>query len=319
LVNTDIYAESSQWVEQNECPACGSAERNFWVRDKNRREGLPIECDFWKCVNCGSLYLSPVPSAEDVQEKYSDEHGAPPIRGFWGHQGDRFVDTWARLWSPGVNRRSEPKESGHGRKLLSIGCGYATQLRKYSGNGWDVFGVDSDAKAIEWNRTNAIGTFIDGTFESAEFDVKFDMIHCSAVIEHIYDPLKFIEKAKDLLSPDGRILFFTPSGGGAATKIMSRYSIACWVPFHLVLFSSKGLQLLAQRAGLDARIATIAEPHLASLSVRQFRLRNRQGFSLTKRWDTRITTLALAPVWAALNQFGLGEELALEARLSPDV
>ncbi len=241
-----------------------------------------------------------------------------PTRGFFGHQGDRFIDTWARIWSPGVNRRSEPRESGDGRKLLSIGCGYAAQLEKYSRNGWEVFGVDSDPKAIAWSRTHVAGSFVNSPFESAIFDVKFDVIHCSAVIEHIYDPVVFLTKVRDLLSPGGRLIFFTPSGEGAMTRLLGRYSIACWVPFHLVLFTRKGLLLLAKRAGLDARVATIAEPHLASLSLRQFRLRNGERFSLTKRWDTRLSTLALAPAWAALNQLGLGEELALYAQLPSD-
>ena len=253
---------TTNWIRIHKCPACGSSKREYWLRDKNRREGLDIECDAWKCSECASVFLDPVPNSETAAQLYSETHSAPQNSGFLGRQADRVVDSWARLWSPSLKLRGEPRGDGRGKKMLSIGCGYATNLQKYQSRSWNIYGVDSDLKAIEWNRKNLSGHYFHGSFEEYEFEQKFDVIHCSAVLEHVYDPLSFIEKARTLLRPGGRLLFYTPNGGGFMTRYFRANSIAFWVPFHLVLFTREGLLRLAQRAGLDARVPTISEPHL---------------------------------------------------------
>jgi 2-polyprenyl-3-methyl-5-hydroxy-6-metoxy-1,4-benzoquinol methylase len=310
-MNTD----QSDWIVFDSCPACGSSDRELWTRDKNRREGLRIECDAWICLKCSSIYLNPVPDAEKVNQDYSETHSSPPHVGLLGRNANRIVDSWARLWAPSLNLRGEPREMGEGESLLSIGCGYATSLQKYHSRGWKVHGVDSDSRAIEWNRRNVEGQFFHGTFEGYTFDQQFDVIHCSAVLEHAYDPLAFLIKARNLLRPGGRLCFYTPNAGGAMTRLLKSHSIAFWVPFHLILFTPTGLRLLAERAGLDSTVTTISEPHLASLSIRQWRSRNKPSFTLQKDWDTRITTLIAAPIWSILNRFELGEDLALFAEL----
>ena len=310
-----LEIDNTKWIELNSCPACGSDQRTFWKQDKNRREGLPIKCDAWSCSECGSIYLSPLPSSESVHSLYSESHSSPPSQSFLGRNADRVVDTWARLWAPSLKMRGEPRDVGAGRDLLSIGCGYASGLKKYHSLGWNIHGIDSDMNAIQWNEKNLPGQYIYGTFEDHVFDKSFDLIHCSAVLEHIYDPLGFVSKARDLLRPGGKLLFFTPNAGGFMTQTLKNHSIAFWVPFHLILFTPTGLRMLANRAGLDATVKTISEPHLASLSIRQWRSRNRSYFTLQKGWDTRASTVFTAPLWSILNRFERGEELALFAEL----
>lgn len=305
-------------VRFDRCPACDSPNRRLWAHDRNRREGLTVEGDYWRCQECRTLYLTPIPPLHDAVRMYEESHAAPAGAGSGvgarvRDTARKVADTWARLWSPAMRMRGEPTEDGHGRSLLSIGCGYGEALQKYVDRGWKVHGVDPDQSAIAWARDHVEGSFTVGTFEEATFDRRFDYIHSSAVIEHSYDPLAFLVKARDLLNPGGCLIFLTPNGGGAMTRLLRQYSIACWVPFHVVLFTPAGLRALAERAGVDARVRTIADPHLGSLSIRQWRKRREPSFRLLKGWDTTITTVLLAPAWAILNQFGWGEEVALLA------
>lgn len=306
----------SAQLERADCPACGSTKRKFWLIDRNRRNGLDIECDAWRCGNCATIYLSPVPDFDDAVLAFNQHAVEPKTMSLPMKAVNRIVDIWASMWSPGVHWRGEPRDPGRGRRLLSIGSSYGTALRKYADAGWHVTGVDPNPAAIAWSRAHIPGDYYTGLFEDVEIDGQFDFIHCSAVIEHVADPVAFIAKAGGLLKPGGRLLFTTPNGGGAMTRMLKGYSIASWVPFHVVLFTQRGLGLAARRAGLTGQIHSVADPHLASLSIRQWRLRNAAEFSLEKSWDTRGTTLLLAPIWAALNQFGLGEDLVLEATKS---
>lgn len=313
-----MTSETGAGVRVDRCPGCDSPDRRLWAHDRNRREGLPAEGDYWRCERCRTLYLSPIPPLDEAVRMYEESHRPPATPGhgltaFAGDTARKVADTWARLWSPAMRMRGEPVEDGHGRSLLSIGCGYGEALQKYVDRGWEVHGVDPDQSAIAWARDHVEGTFTVGTFEEAAFDRRFDYIHSSAVIEHCYDPLAFLLKARDLLNPGGRLIFLTPNAGSAMTRLLRQYSIACWVPFHVVLFTPNGLRALAERAGIDAHVRTIADPHLASLSIRQWRKRSEPSFRLAKGWDTTTTTVLLAPVWALLNQVGWGEEVALLA------
>ena len=242
---------------------------------------------------------------------YNLNHGGPTEVDWIGKQADRIADTWANLWCP--SKRSQPYDKGTERSILSIGCGYAQALSKYSERGWTVFGIDPDPAAIDWNRKHIQGEFFNAPFEDFEFDRRFDAIHSSALIEHTYDPLGFVKKANSLLNPGGELFLFTPNAGGAITRAMGRYSIATWIPFHLVLFTVAGMKALCQRANMQAEVSTMPEPHLASLSVRQWRNRNKLSFGLQKGWDTRATTMLTSPIWAVLNRFELGEELYVRA------
>ena len=121
-----------------------------------------------------------------------------------------------------------------------------------------------------------------------------------------------MEKVAGLLKPGGKCIGFVPNGRSASIRLLGKYSINNWVPYHITMFNKQSLQDLTTQAGLVAEVRGIANPHWFSLSVRQYRYqRKTTGYSQLKAWDTRLSTLVAAPLWAALSRFGWGEELVL--------
>lgn len=298
------------------CPACDSNKRTFVYRDRNRRDGLSIEGNFYRCGDCKTGYLSEIPGPEVCEEHYADimvnPYGSPSQI---ERNADRIVDTWALAWSRSLLLHGEPRGTGSGKKLLSIGCGYGNRLVKYKNRGYDVYGIDVNHKAVAHARELVGGTFIHSSFEDAQLeDDSFHFVNCDNVFEHAYDGKLFLQKVHRILKPGGVMYCFVPSGQSAMMYLLGKYCVNTWVPFHLNLFSASALKRLAESSGFIATVRSIANPHLASLSIRQWRNRRRPGFLLKKGWDTRVTTTLLAPIWAIANLFRLGEELSLVAQ-----
>jgi SAM-dependent methyltransferase len=77
---------------------------------------------------------------------------------------------------------------------------------------------------------------------------KFDIIISTEVIEHVTSPLDFILDLKKILKSEGQILLTTPRKYNEQDK-------AIWLtelpPIHLFWFTTKSLNLLGEKAGLE--------------------------------------------------------------------
>src|SRR6187402_2600082 len=82
------------------------------------------------------------------------------------------------------------------KKVLDVGCGNGRNLYYFLRNGYEVFGVDRDAKAVEAVKqlsaaiapNNAPGNFAVSSAENlSHSDASFDLIVCSAVLHFAKD------------------------------------------------------------------------------------------------------------------------------------
>lgn len=102
-----------------------------------------------------------------------------------------------------------------GVKILDIGCydGSMLVVLKKLGKKIDYTGVDADSFAL--NIASSRGAKVMKiNFENAELTFEnnyFDIIIMAEVLEHLRDPAKLIEKAKEILRPNGVILISLPN------------------------------------------------------------------------------------------------------------
>lgn len=71
------------------------------------------------------------------------------------------------------------------------------------------------------------------------------------LIEHIEQPLKLIEKAKELLKEDGFILIFTPQLDSVAISEMKEYSNLIMPAKHLVYFTYETLKKITDLTDME--------------------------------------------------------------------
>lgn len=243
-------------VEVN-CPLCGSevSKKLFTTYDYVYRvSNHPFAVQ--RCLNCGAGYLSPRPLASDMGDYYPEVF-------YWSWEGSEVQLDWTSIIQKREKQLHAKAEWLQGLKpgdLLDIGCQKGEFIWFMQKQGWTVEGVEMDQKVPNpANIPILYGDFLEMNFE----ENKYDAITLWAVLEHVYEPALFIEKASRLLKPNGRLVVLVTN----INSIQGRCYGADDYPRHLTLFSHSSAKQLCQTNGLNlSRISTDQKIFGASLS-----------------------------------------------------
>lgn len=130
-------------------------------------------------------------------------------------------------------------------KILDVGCAAGFFLKIASDLGWQVTGIEISQEAVEFARTSLDLDVICGRFETTDFkENSFHVITAWDVIEHVLDPVVFVEKAKKLLVPGGLLVLGTPNIGSLAARIRGKKWPILRPPEHLFYFNPVSLDKL---------------------------------------------------------------------------
>ena len=183
----------------NPCPACGSAHKaEEWPtrRIDGRKKVL------W-CVDCGFGWQHPLPTPKEIHDYYS---GFPPYN---LHGANEKEEGFGRRL-----RRINKLMPNRGR-LLDIGSGLGFFLKVAQTDGWDVTGVEPQESAAEhcrksFNINPHVGLLQDQNFDPESFDV----VTLWDVLEHVHNPLEFLDKCIELVAPKGLLILAIPNASG---------------------------------------------------------------------------------------------------------
>src|SRR3989344_1284754 len=109
--------------------------------------------------------------------------------------------------------------SGEKGRLLDAGCGEGTLLKKFKQKGFDCVGMDISKKAVEMARKNADVPVYHQTIFDFNKKEKFNVIIISEVLQYVENDIEFLEKAFDLLSPNGVLIISEPLNVGIETEL----------------------------------------------------------------------------------------------------
>jgi SAM-dependent methyltransferase len=208
-------------------------------------------------------------------------------------------------------------------RLLDVGCGDGRFLAAMRAAGWQVRGVEPDARAARAARERLGIAVHAGTLESAELPAaSFDAIAMSHVIEHVSDPVATLRECRRLLAPGGRLVAITPNLASLGRRRFGPAFIHLDPPRHLHLFSAGGLRACAQQAGLAvARCRTTAREARGAWA--ESRLIRRHGVLPEGSPDKRRLALRVRALGFELLEHALcrvldvGEEIVLIATAMP--
>ncbi len=178
--------------------------------------------------------------------------------------------TLARLYAPGEYRADQGKRfiapieflfelhkkwliwrissSMNSGRMLDVGCGSGFLASLFAGAGWDVTGVErDDDTAIHARETYRIAVVTD--IDDARGP--FDLIMVNHVLEHLDDPLRMLEKSRELLAPGGKLIIAVPNFSSLQAMVGGAGWFHLDMPFHLYHFSEQGLVGLLHKAGFS--------------------------------------------------------------------
>ena len=128
-----------------------------------------------------------------------------------------------------------------GGKILDIGCGYGWLLSVLNKNKWKRYGVEINYDCHKIAKKNMDFIFDDiNKVKNNTFDV-VTLIH---VIEHIKNPIKFLQIIKKKLRKNGVLIIETPDFDSAMARIYNTKFRLLHDPTHITLFSLDSISKL---------------------------------------------------------------------------
>lgn len=197
-----------------------------------------------KCQDCGLLQLSPKPLPDKEQEFYDQNRQSKNIgepQDLKAMEENSLIDT---------KRRAELilKEIPKGKKVLDIGSGYGFFLKELKNLGYNITGIDisKEKREISLKITDAEVLNINLLENEAELPI-FDCITLFHVLEHISDPVRFLQIIKKHLK--GKLIIEVPNVDDLLLKECKGYRDFYWQMAHLSYFNDRTLKRVVKEAG----------------------------------------------------------------------
>ncbi|MBF0595257.1 MAG: methyltransferase domain-containing protein [Candidatus Omnitrophica bacterium] len=110
-----------------------------------------------------------------------------------------------------------------GARILDAGCGRGDFLNGFQLHGLEVFGVDAEPASVKVN--GAVVKCAELENGALPFtDNYFDVVFSKSVIEHLFNPEKFVSECRRVLKPGGRIIMMTPDWESTMKVFFDDYS-----------------------------------------------------------------------------------------------
>ena len=221
-----------------------------------------------RCPSCDLIYLDPRPSLASLPLIYPDDYHA---FAFDEEQFGIVHKVRSRLEARRLRRAGRGLQAD--ASVLDVGCGdgfHLDLLRKHGPAGWQLHGIDTDARAIAAARRRGLDVEECSVEHSALEPGSIDYALCIQTIEHVADPVAILRAIGRLLKPGGRLYLITDNTGSPDFKVTKgRHWGGYHFPRHWNLFNKTSMRKLADAADLEvAKLSTTTSPVNWTYSVR---------------------------------------------------
>lgn len=233
------------------CLICGGLSSNlinFSIRDS-----VSEKINIYECCSCGVQFLNPQKSQEELKDYYDGTY-----RKIYSDANFYNEDNISKFYKenlPEAENRVKRVEKylKKSDEILEIGCssGYFLtaineKVSKSVGTEWD----DKNAYFVE----DKLGFSVKKNIE--DFNMKFDKIFMFHVLEHINNPIEFLQKISKYLKKDGMLFIEVPN---REDILLSGYKLQEFGDFyyqmaHLWYFNKNSLGIVCESAGYDFEI-----------------------------------------------------------------
>lgn len=116
------------------------------------------------------------------------------------------------VWRAGQDRRLDLIRRYvdlEGARVLDIGCGIGTYVKKLAEVSGDAFGVDIDPARVRKGEGDTLSVAVSEHLPFA--NASFDMVLLNEVIEHVRDDAETLREACRVLRPGGHVIIYAPN------------------------------------------------------------------------------------------------------------
>jgi SAM-dependent methyltransferase len=242
----------------NNCPLCDALAEAQSVITPHVYGDTEQRRAFFQCSKCDVRYLYPLLAVDQEAEFYKKE-----FENFMtSRSGDqnRWEDAETHVSSSEETRLRRMKylptlqDQSH---ILEVGCSSGFMLYPMRDAGHTCVGVEPSGLFNEYLQSRGIESYNSVNQLPKEVaKAGFDLIMHFFVLEHISQPVDFLQSQIELLKPGGTIVFEVPN---AADPLYSVYDIPeferfYWSIAHPWYFSQKSLRFLLEKLPFENQI-----------------------------------------------------------------
>ncbi|HEX9596607.1 MAG TPA: class I SAM-dependent methyltransferase [Anaerolineales bacterium] len=238
-------------LEACSCPLCGgnSYKPAMQVPDRFASDGGMFQ--IVRCSHCEFFFLNPRPSPESMSAYYQNPDyqpflstkESPPV---W----DRLYGVTRRFTIP-AKRRQVEKYKKIGR-VLDIGCGTGEFLVEMKQHGWQIAGLEKDARAAGYaSRQTGVSITTSDLADAGYEPASFDLVTMWHVLEHLYTPAQTLRQIAALLKADGVLAVAMPNIGSQDAAYYKSEWVPLDAPRHLLHFTPAAMRRLCEQSGLQ--------------------------------------------------------------------
>ncbi|MBG0775048.1 MAG: class I SAM-dependent methyltransferase [Desulfovibrionaceae bacterium] len=203
--------------------------------------------DLAACADCGTAFLDPMPTAEQLAAFYDDA--------YYGEGEAKFVGPVERISRAlrVARARRVARRTPRGGRVLDVGCGRGVMLRELARRGYDVAGVELDTTAARRARANIGADRVFPTVaEALAADARrFDAVTFWHSLEHFTNPGETFDAAVAGLRPGGLVVLSLPNFGSTRARRAGADWLHLDLPRHVVHFDMDRLAEHLCRRGFE--------------------------------------------------------------------
>ncbi|MFQ5531638.1 MAG: class I SAM-dependent methyltransferase [Candidatus Nanoarchaeia archaeon] len=211
-------------MSELKCNLCGYDKFKTFFKTSGDEEGVSFfpssdvvgNDTLIKCKRCNLCFVHPILDENEILKEYAE------------YEDERFASqSKGRLITFGKNLKDIEGFTNPGR-ILDIGTANASFLYAAKKRGWKVEGVELNKYLIRWAKENYGLDIKQGTIFQHKFKEKFDVVSAWDVLEHVTDPMKYLNKFKELIKEDGFLVINYPDYKSYVSRLLGKK----W-PFYL--------------------------------------------------------------------------------------
>ena len=229
------------------CPICGALQGKFLEHISMtvpQYFTVAGSYDVVACCECGFVYADVVGKQENYNSYYANYNNYSALSDLKENIYDKICDERVKFLEKYLKKEY---------KILDIGCGAGDLLKKLKKRGYcNLFGIDPSDNSIRVLNDSGIAGCVGNIFDEVPLGLEnsFDVVLCTAVMEHIYDLRQAILQLKKYINKQsGKIYIDVPAVEGFdkyITPIPNYFNHE-----HINYFSLNSLDNLLNENGLS--------------------------------------------------------------------
>lgn len=244
------------------CNNCGSSDLPTWSASV---DPAALHMTQVKCRGCGLVFSNPQCDAETIRAYYEKAY----YETHWSHLLTLDESALKEMRSSFAGEVERIQSMTHGDRLLEIGAGTGAFLSAARSAGFEAFGVELSASAVEQAIvSHSLENVVQGTIDDVSWtEGSFDVLYTWHVIEHVTDLDHFIRRIHAFLRDGGLCWVGTENYRNA-----SHYASRLWhlllnqpPPFatsseHTYVFTARTLRDALERRGFEIILVETYQP-----------------------------------------------------------